>query len=144
MRTGRARRVLFILSGGIALGLAALGVVLPVLPTTPFLLLAAFCFARGSERVHRWLLGNRVFGRALTDYVARRRMSARLKAGTLVFLWAAIGVSAAVFVPFVWAWALLGVIGVAVSGHILLLGHRMRAAGRLGASARGSQRMPES
>lgn len=48
--------------GLLSLGLALVGIVLPLLPTVPFLLLSAFCFARSSERLHSWLLGHRIFG----------------------------------------------------------------------------------
>lgn len=104
-----------------ALALGIIGMVLPLLPTTPFLLLAVYCYARSSERVHRWLLSNRVFGRHLQDYASGRGVSRSLKAGVLVLLWVVIVLSAVFFVPWIWARVLLGVIGVGVSVHILLL-----------------------
>lgn len=124
------------MAGSISLGLGSLGVVIPVLPTTPFVLLAAFCFARGSERAHCWLLGNRLFGPLLRDYLAGRGVSRRVKAGALVFLWAVLGVSIGFFVPMLWARVLLGAVGVAVTIHIVTI-KRRTGAGR-------SQRMPES
>ena len=99
----KSTRILFFAAGSLSLGLGALGVVVPVLPTTPFLILAAYCFARSSERAHAWLLNNRVFGPPLRDYLEGRGVSWRIKAGALVFLWAVIGVSIALFVPFLWA-----------------------------------------
>ncbi len=60
-------------------GLAALGVFVPLLPTTPFLLVAAACFARSSERWHRWLLANRTFGPLLHTWHTRRCISRRTK-----------------------------------------------------------------
>lgn len=65
-------RWLFLLAGCLCLGLAALGVVLPVLPTTPFVLLAAWCFSRGSQRLHRWLLANPTFGPSIREWEAHR------------------------------------------------------------------------
>ena len=100
--------------------------VLPILPTTPFLLLAAYCFARSSRRAHDWLLTNRVFGRHLRDYLEGKGVSPWAKAGTLVLLWAAIGASVVFFVPMWWARALLRVIGAAVTVHILLIRNRRR------------------
>jgi uncharacterized membrane protein YbaN (DUF454 family) len=73
-------RALLTLLGFLFVGLAALGVALPGLPTTPFLLLAAACFARSSERFYGWLLGNRVFGPMIRDWRETRSMSRRSKA----------------------------------------------------------------
>lgn len=58
--------------GFLFVGLAAAGVVLPLLPTTPLLLVAAACFAKSSERWHQWLLNNRMFGPILRDWEERR------------------------------------------------------------------------
>lgn len=55
-------------AGLLALATGAAGVVLPLLPATPFLLLAAFCFARGSPRLHRWLIGHRIFGPPIENW----------------------------------------------------------------------------
>jgi len=77
----------YIAAGWGCLGLGALGVVLPVVPTTPFLLLAAWCFSRGSQRLHRWLLDHRHFGPLVRDWedgrVIRRRAKV-LATATLV------------------------------------------------------------
>lgn len=82
------------LIGGIAVVLAVLGVFLPLLPTTPFLLLASACFARGSTRLHGWLLNNRVFGEYLRNYEQGRGIPLRGKVVALVMLWTSIGYSA--------------------------------------------------
>jgi uncharacterized membrane protein YbaN (DUF454 family) len=82
------------LIGGIAVVLAILGVFLPLLPTTPFLLLASACFARGSTRLHRWLLNNRVFGEYIRNYEQGRGIPLRGKVTALAMLWASIGYSA--------------------------------------------------
>ncbi|MEE4218552.1 MAG: YbaN family protein [Xanthomonadales bacterium] len=66
--------------GLIFLGIAVLGVFLPLLPTTPFVLLAAGCFAQSSERMHRWILDNETFGPMVRDWEEKRCISLRVKA----------------------------------------------------------------
>jgi uncharacterized membrane protein YbaN (DUF454 family) len=72
-------RALWLAAGLLALALGAVGVVLPLLPTVPFLLLAAFCFARSSEKLHRWLLTHPTFGPSITDWEERGAISRRAK-----------------------------------------------------------------
>ncbi|MCT2539610.1 YbaN family protein [Sedimentimonas flavescens] len=72
-------RVLWLIAGSISLGLGLLGVFLPLLPTVPFVLLAAFCFARSSERLHDWMLEHPKFGPAIADWRDRGAISARGK-----------------------------------------------------------------
>lgn len=69
-------RILLIIGGWLAVVLGAIGIVLPVLPTTPFLLVAAWCFARSSARFHHWLLSNRVFGPMIHDWQEYRSIAA--------------------------------------------------------------------
>ncbi|HEX9171764.1 MAG TPA: YbaN family protein [Telluria sp.] len=80
--------------GSIAVVLAVLGVFLPLLPTTPFLLLASACFARGSERMHRWLLSNKLFGQYLRNIEEGTDMPVKAKVMTLIILWVSLGLSA--------------------------------------------------
>lgn len=70
---------LYLAAGLVAVGLGVLGIPTPLLPTTPFLLLAAFCFARGSERWHRWLLGHRVLGPYIHAFHDRRGLTSAQK-----------------------------------------------------------------
>ena len=72
-------RGLLIALGWASLAIAAVGVVLPVVPTTPFVLLAAACFARASDRLHAWLLGNRWFGPSIERWQTSRSISPRAK-----------------------------------------------------------------
>lgn len=96
------RKALLIGLGWVSVALAAIGVVLPLLPTTPFLLLSAFCFARSSERFHAYLYNHRVFGAYLRNYESGQ-MSTRHKVRTLSIMWIGILVSAALInKPIVW------------------------------------------
>ena len=70
---------LFRLLGFFFVGVAVLGVILPLLPTTPFVLLAAACFARSSEKWHRWMLANDTFGPMIRNWEKNRCISCRVK-----------------------------------------------------------------
>ena len=72
-------RFLWLIAAFLSLALGAVGVVLPVLPTTPFLLVASFCFAKGSERFHRWFMGTRLYQNHLDSFVRDRAMTLKTK-----------------------------------------------------------------
>lgn len=72
-------RFLWATFGLICIALAAVGIVLPLLPTVPFLLLAAFCFARSSERLHNWLLSHPTLGPPIEDWQSRGAISPTAK-----------------------------------------------------------------
>jgi uncharacterized membrane protein YbaN (DUF454 family) len=99
--------------------LGVLGIFLPLLPTTPFLLLGAACYARSSERWYGWLVGNRWFGPYIRHYREGRGISRRRAAVALALLWLTIGYSALVVVSAWWLrLALLAVAG-GVTAHLV-------------------------
>ena len=124
--TGRVRRILLVIAGSLFLALGLVGIVVPVLPTTPFLILAALCYARGSVGCYRWLVTNRVFGRYLDDYLNGRGVPWRVRAAALAFLWGVITATAVLWVGALWLWILLFVIAVGVSVHLVMLKGRGR------------------
>ena len=77
-------RIVWLLCGFLAMGIGAVGVVLPVLPTTPFLLLASFCLAKGSERFHRWFTGTKLYKKHLESFVENRSMTLKTKFSLLI------------------------------------------------------------
>lgn len=81
---GAISKRIWAVAGLAAFGLGCVGVALPVIPTTPFVLLAAFCFARSSERLDRWFHGTKLYEKVLKDYVAKRSMTMRAKLTVLV------------------------------------------------------------
>ncbi len=89
----RPARWLWLLLGFVCLGLGALGVLLPLLPTTPFVLLAAACFARGHEGFLQWLLQHQVFGPSLRAWRARHALPPRVKPKAISLVVVTIGVS---------------------------------------------------
>lgn len=107
--------------GWVFLGLGTLGMFVPVLPTAPFVLLAAACFLRSSDRLHAWLVGHPRFGAHVADYLAGRGLRLRAKVLAVTTLWASVVLSAALFVPHVLADAALVAIAVAVTAYLLRL-----------------------
>lgn len=114
------KRRLFIICGLAASGLGGIGIILPLLPATPFFLLALFCFARSSDRLHRWLLNNRICGEHLKNYLEHRTVSLYIKVSSMALLWASLGISA-IIVHKIWVSIMLCVVGVGVSIHLLML-----------------------
>jgi uncharacterized membrane protein YbaN (DUF454 family) len=121
IRPRRAVRILLVTAGTLAVGLGVLGIFLPLVPTTPFLLLAAWCYARGSERVYKRLLANRWLGPYIRNYREGRGMTMRVKVSTLLMLWIAIGIGAGFVAPMWWARLLLVAVAVGVTTYLLRL-----------------------
>ena len=73
------KRITFVVLGCISLALAVLGVALPILPTVPFLALAAFCFAKSSDRLNNWLINTKFYQNNLADFKAGKGMTVKIK-----------------------------------------------------------------
>lgn len=78
------KKILYIILGGIGVGLGAVGAVVPMLPAFPFLMLAAFCFAKSSERLDHWFKGTKLYKDNLEDFVAGRGMTCKTKIRIMV------------------------------------------------------------
>lgn len=78
----------YLILGSISVALAVLGILLPGLPATPFLLLASYSFARSSKRMHDWLINNRIFGPILSDFLDHRGIRLHIKIIAITFMWA--------------------------------------------------------
>lgn len=100
--------------------LALIGLVVPLLPTTPLLLLAAACFMRSSDRMYRWLIGNRWFGPTIRSYREQRAIPRQTKIGALILLWGVIGVSALLTGSW-WVRGLLVIIASLLTLHVARL-----------------------
>ena len=114
------KKYLLIALGSISLGLGAVGVAVPVLPTTPFLLIALFCYLRSSRRLYDWLIHHRLFGTYLYNYVTYRAVPRQTKIGALIFLWAGL-VTSIILVDALFVRLILLAVGIVVSIHILSL-----------------------
>ena len=98
MFTKSVKRAIYLIVGTVALVLGALGLFLPVLPTTPFVILAAACYLRSSKRMHAWILQSELFGETVENYQAGRGLKRDTKVRALVLMWATISISAFFFV----------------------------------------------
>lgn len=78
------KKYLYVIAGCISLGLGSLGSLIPVLPTVPFLMLAAFCFARSSRKMHNWFVGTRLYQENLADFVAGKGMTRKTKVRIMI------------------------------------------------------------
>ncbi|HSN68279.1 MAG TPA: YbaN family protein [Thermoanaerobaculia bacterium] len=115
--------------GFLSVGLGVLGLVVPLLPTTPLLLLAAFCFARSSERFHGWLLNNRLLGGTIRGYRDGLGLPMRQKVVTLAILWVTVVSTSMVAVPLWPVRILLGAIASGVTIYLLSLPTRREPQG---------------
>lgn len=97
-------RVLWLVAGFVALATGIVGAFLPLLPTTPFVLLAAWCFSRGSARWEHWLLTHRRWGPMVRDWRAHRAVPLRAKQLATVMMTAS-SVWAWFMIPSAWRWA---------------------------------------
>ena len=114
-------RPLLIITGTLFVGLGIIGILMPVLPTTPFLLLAAACYARSSQRFYHWLLNNKWFGNYIKNYIQRKGVPLKVKIMAITWLWITIGFSVVFAVEVFLVRLILIVIAIGVSIHILCL-----------------------
>lgn len=93
MRRYSTIKVLLVIVGLISVGLGMIGIFVPLLPTTPFLLLASYCFIRSSARLHNWLMNHKIFGRYLKNYLLHHAVARSVKIGSISILWLSITTS---------------------------------------------------
>jgi len=110
---------LWIIAGSVSVALGIIGIFLPVLPTTPFLLLAAFCYSRGSNSLYQKLLENPILGEYIRDYQEGRGVPLAQKIISITFLWLTIGGSILFVKPALWLSLLLLGIATGVTIHLV-------------------------
>ena len=113
------KRKLLLIAGTLLTVLGIIGIVVPVLPTTPFLLLAAACYIRSSQKFYDWLLNNRILGTYINNYIQGKGMPLKIKLFTISLLWITIGLSSAFFIQSVVIKVIFFVIAAGVSAHII-------------------------
>jgi uncharacterized membrane protein YbaN (DUF454 family) len=118
-RGKRIKARLLFYTGWIFVVLGFIGVILPLVPTTPFLLVATAIFYKTSPRFYNWILGNRYFGRYIRDFKEKRGIPLRVKIVALLFMWTSLLLSTFYLVPLMWVKILMLFIGIAVTVHIM-------------------------
>ncbi|NQT31562.1 MAG: YbaN family protein [Deltaproteobacteria bacterium] len=89
----KLKRQLLIIAGTLSLAVGIVGIAVPLLPTTPFLLLAAGCYLRSSQRFYNWLMANRWLGAYIRNYIEGRGIPLKVKIFIIALLWVTIGIS---------------------------------------------------
>ena len=121
MIVSRFLRFLLITIGLASTGLGIIGIFVPLLPTTPFLLLAAACFARSSERFHSWLVNHNRLGPMIRGYLDGSGIPLRAKRIAIALVWLTLPPSALLLVPPVWAKTLLVLLAISITWYLLRL-----------------------
>lgn len=93
VRDSKTKKTFFIISGSICVALGTIGIVVPLLPTTPFLLLAAYFYVRSSKDLHDWLMNHRVLGVFIKNYVEKKAITKRMRIWVLAALWTTLIIS---------------------------------------------------
>lgn len=116
----KAKQWVLKMAGFLCLGFGAVGILLPVLPTTPFVLLAAICFSFASPELSLWLEKNKYFGPYIDNYKNKTGVPMRQKVGGILFLWIMMFISMLIIQKPI-MYLVLFVIGVLVTIHIAML-----------------------
>ena len=113
-------RIFLIIVGSVSLALGITGIFLPMLPTTPFLLLTAAVWVKASPRLYNWLLNHKLFGEYIRNFREHRAIPLRVKITSVSLVWLTIGYCIfAVVDKWWWAQALMALLATAISWHIL-------------------------
>ena len=115
------KRLLFVTLGTLFLGVGIIGIFVPILPTTPFLLLAAFFYERGSEKFHNWLLNNKILGAYIRSYIDGKGIPLKIKLFTVALLWTTISFTVVFVVDELVVRIILVLVAIGVSVHIALI-----------------------
>jgi uncharacterized membrane protein YbaN (DUF454 family) len=108
------KKKIILLCGYLFLILGFIGIAVPLMPTTPFLLLAAYCFLKSSNKLYLWLINHRVFGKQLQMYMEYKAISIKTKILSIVFLWISITVSLLFFMK----WWLIRLIVILIASSV--------------------------
>ena len=119
--SNKTLRYILVIAGTVFLGFGLIGIFLPILPTTPFLLLAAACYARSSKKFYDWLMNNRWFGTYIKNYREGRGVPLKVKVFTISLLWITILASVFFIISNFLVELILIIVAIGVTTHILTI-----------------------
>lgn len=115
------KKIILIIAGNISLSLGIAGIFIPVLPTTPFLLISAACFLRSSDKLYHWLTHHKIFGNYIRGYLKFKAISLRAKIISIITLWIVISVTVIFFIDNLYIRIVLVLIAVGVTVYLVTL-----------------------
>ena len=121
----KIKKAIFNILGFFFVGLGIIGIFVPLLPTTIFLIIAAYFFAKSSEKYYNWLITNKYFGKFIKDYREGKGVPLKAKTISITILWTTILYSIFFVVTEIWLKILLIVVAIGVSWHLLSLKTRL-------------------
>ncbi|MCL2842295.1 MAG: YbaN family protein [Oscillospiraceae bacterium] len=116
----KVKHLLISAFGFFCFGLGAVGVFLPLLPTTPFVLMAAVCFSYSNRKFYKWLRGTSFFGSYIVNYEEKQGVPMALKIKSIIFVWVSLSLSMLI-VQTLWVYIVLSMIGAGVTIHLLMI-----------------------
>jgi uncharacterized membrane protein YbaN (DUF454 family) len=119
--TGSMKKGIYFIIGCISLAAGIIGVFLPVIPTTPFVLLSGWCFFRSSERLYQWVISNETFGPTIENYHSGKGIAVKTKIRGVVMMWLTITVSVYFYITNIYLIALLYLMSIGVTIYIYRL-----------------------
>jgi len=119
MVKNRFAQILLIIAGFLSIAIAIIGIFLPLVPTTPLVLLAGYLFGKSSPKFHLWLINNKVFGKYIKNYQAGRGMTRRSKITAITTMWAVLLVSGIWATETLFVRIILATVGIGVTIHLL-------------------------
>ncbi|NLZ73766.1 MAG: DUF454 domain-containing protein [Bacteroidales bacterium] len=114
------KKYLYIIAGFLTLSAGVIGIFIPVLPTTPFFLLAAACFLKSSKKLYVWIISHKVFGKYIENYIKYKAVSRKSKIISITVLWAVLSISF-IAVNSLHVKIFLIIVGIGVTCHLVLL-----------------------
>jgi len=114
------KKLVLIILGFVSLTLGVIGIVLPLLPTTPLVLLSAACFSMSNKKLESWILRSRIFGPFIENYRTGSGIRRFHKIATIIYLWLGL-ITSMVIIKTIWIYVVLGIVGTGVTIHLLMI-----------------------